>query len=170
MVSGNGGRGARHKRNAGLTLVELLVAVGILSFFLGFASLSQTKLVPNYRLSASARQVVTDLRLLRAKAIAQNNRFRMVFAADSNAYHAERWNASTNAWEQYALYVRDGTTDGSTQSVLLPETIVTTSAVEVTFAPRGSVTTSGTPPLTLRAPGPRSRAIAVSFAGLITIS
>ena len=96
----------RTRRSGGFSVLELLVVIGIGALLASYATLGQSSLLPHYRLSAATRQVVTDLRLLRAKAIAQNNRFRMVLAANSNAYHAERFNAATNAWEPYALYGR----------------------------------------------------------------
>ena len=155
----------------GWTVIELMVAVGILGFVISIGALAQTRLLPNYRLSAATRQVVTDLRLLRAKAIAQNNRFKLVFAANSNSYHAERRNPDSGAWEPYALYGRTSGTEASTQSVDLPTSVTATGAIEVTFDPRGTVSiTSGTPPLTLSVPGPRTRSLSINLAGLITIS
>ena len=129
--------------------------------------MAQARLVPNYRLSAATRQVVTDLRMLRAKAIAQNSSFRMVFAANSNEYHAERL-TPPSTWNQYALYKHGTTTEGSTVGVGMPSTVVTTAAVTVTFEPRGLVTTTGT--ITLRVPGPRTRQVSINSAGLMTIS
>lgn len=163
-------RSRRTRRSGGFSVLELIVVIGIGALLASYATLAQSSLLPHYRLSAATRQVVTDLRLLRAKAIAQNNSFRMVLAANSNAYHAERFNAATSAWEQYALYGRGAMTGGTAQPVELPTSIVTTSAVEVTFEPRGTVTTGGSPPITLSAPGPRSRTLAINLAGLITIS
>ena len=57
------------RNRAGWTAIELLVAVGILGIFMTLAVVSQSQLLPNYRLSSATRQVVTDVRLLRAKAI-----------------------------------------------------------------------------------------------------
>jgi type IV fimbrial biogenesis protein FimT len=65
----------------GWTLIELIVAIGLLAIMLSIGSLAQSKLLPNYRVSAAARQVVTDLRLLRSKAISQNHQFRMITPA-----------------------------------------------------------------------------------------
>ncbi|MGH7896857.1 MAG: GspH/FimT family pseudopilin [Candidatus Binatia bacterium] len=158
------------KRSGGFSALELVVAIAISTFVLTMATLAQSGLLPHYRLSAATRQVVTDLRLLRGKAIAQNNRFKLVFAASSSTYHAQRFNATANAWEHYALYARQGATVGTVQPVSLPGSIVAGSALEITFEPRGTVTTSGGPSLTLTGPGPRSRVLTISFAGLITIS
>jgi prepilin-type N-terminal cleavage/methylation domain-containing protein len=163
-------RKTRRQYEAGFSLLELLVVLGIGGLLLSYATLGQGQLLPHYRLSSAARQLVTDMRLLRTKAISQNGTFRMVFEANSNAYRAERFNPATNAWEQYALYNRDATTANSNQPVALPASVVTASALQVTFAPRGTVSTNGSASVTLSAPGPRSRTIAINFAGLITVS
>jgi prepilin-type N-terminal cleavage/methylation domain-containing protein len=154
----------------GWTLIELIVAIGLLAVMLSIGSLAQGKLLPQYRLSAAARQVVTDLRLLRSKAISQNHQFRMIFDSGSNTYRAERWDSATSAWEHYALYRRGATVSVGAQPVSLPGS-VTTSAVQVTFDPRGTVDiTSGTQPIVLTAPGPRTRNVSINVAGLIDIS
>jgi prepilin-type N-terminal cleavage/methylation domain-containing protein len=156
------------RERRGFSAIELVVAMGIFALLVTFAVVAQSRLLPHYRLSAGTRQVVTDLRLLRGKAIAQNMTFRMVFAANSNTYRAERFNPGTNAFDNYALYVRGSTTAGSPQPIELPSTVQTTAAVTVTFEPRGTVTT--TAPITLSAPGPRTRSLSINLAGLITIT
>jgi hypothetical protein len=112
---------------------------------------------------------MTDLRLLRAKAIAQNNDFQMVFTANSNTYRAERFNIGTGLWEHYALYKHGSTVEGSARPISLPSSVQTTTAVTVTFAARGTVATTGSPPLTMSVSG-RTRRLAINIAGLITIS
>jgi Tfp pilus assembly protein FimT len=155
----------------GWTVFELVTVIGLLAFLLTFGSLAQSQLLPHYSLSAATRQVVTDLRLLRTKAISQNETFKMVFATDANAYHAERRNPSSGLWEPYALYSRGATTEATVKSVSLPSGVTTTSAIEVTFEPRGTVVvTTGTAPIVLSAPGPRTTSISINLAGLITIS
>ncbi len=156
------------RQRRGFSAVELVVAIGIFALLVTFAVVAQSRLLPHYRLSTATRQVVTDLRLLRGKAIAQNMTFRMVFATNSSTYRAERFNPGTNAFDSYALYVRGSTTAVSPQPIELPTTVQTSSAVTVTFDPRGSVTT--TAPITLSAPGPRTRSLSINIAGLITIT
>jgi prepilin-type N-terminal cleavage/methylation domain-containing protein len=159
------------RNRAGWTAIELMVAVGILGIFMTLAAVSQTRLLPHYRLAAATRQVVTDLRLLRAKAISQNDRFKMIFAAGQDAYRAERWNPTLSAWEPYALYRRGAATAVGPQPVSLPSGIATVAAIELTFHPRGTIdVTAGASPIVLSAPGPRTRSVAVAVAGLITIS
>lgn len=159
------------RNQRGWTILELLVAVGILGFVLSIGSLAQPKLLGNYRLSAATRQVVTDLRLLRAKAITQNARFRMIFDANSNTYRAERWSPASSTWEQYALYRRGAATEGSAQAVSMPSSVTTTAALELTFDARGTVSiSSGSQPIALSVPGPRTRNVSINVAGLISIS
>ena len=159
------------RNRAGWTAIELMVVIGILGIVMTVATVSQSRLLPHYRLSAATRQVVTDVRLLRAKAISQNDRFRMIFAAGEDAYRAERRNPSSGAWEPYALYRRGATTAVSNQPVSLPSGITIASAIELTFHPRGTIdVTVGAAPIVLSAPGSRTRSVSVAVAGLITIS
>ena len=155
----------------GWTVIEMMVVVIILAIVISMGALAQPRLLGNYRLSAATRQVVTDLRLLRAKAISQNGRFRMIFDANSNTYRAERLNSASAAWEPYALYRRGSDVDASQRPVSMPSGVTTTASVEVTFDPRGTVEiTSGSQPITLSVSGPRTRRIAISVAGLVSIS
>ena len=159
------------RNRAGWTAIELLVAIGVLGIFMTLAVVSQSQLLPNYRLSSATRQVVTDVRLLRAKAISQNDRFRMIFAAGEGAYRAERRNPSTGAWEPYALYRSGAATAGGNQPVSMPSGVTIASAIELTFHPRGTIdVTVGASPILLSAPGPRTRSVSVNVAGMITIS
>ena len=159
------------RNKGGFTAIELMVAVGILGILMTLAMVSQSKLLPHYRLSAASRQVVTDVRLLRAKAVSQNDRFRMIFAAGEDAYRAERRNPSSGAWEPYALYRRGAATAGSNQPVSLPSGVTIVSAIELTFHPRGTIDVSvGASPIVLSAPGSRTRSVSVNVAGMITIS
>jgi type IV fimbrial biogenesis protein FimU len=161
-------RPSSKRRPRGFTAIELIVAIGLFGVVVTFTVLAQSRLLPHYRLSTATRQVITDLRLLRSKAITQNAPFRMVFTAGGGSYSAERLVAGT--WQQYALYQRSAATSGSVRSIDLPSTVTTTSAVTVTFEPRGTVTTGGSPPIALSAPGPRTRTLSVNIAGLITTS
>ncbi len=115
--------------------------------------------------------MVSDLRLLRTKSISQNGAFKMVFGAGANAYHAERRNPVSGLFEPYALYRRGAATESDVQPISLPPSVTTTSAIEVTFEPRGTVVvTAGAAPIVLLAPGPRTRSVSINLAGLITVS
>lgn len=153
----------------GWTALELVVAVGILGLLLTFAAVAQSALLPHYRLTTATRQVVADLRLVRAKAIAQDQRLKVIFAAGSNEYRVERRDPASGNWEPYALYRRGSS--GGAGSKSLPSGVVSDSAIEVTFQARGTVVVSGgAPPLVLSAPGPRTRSVSISMTGLISVS
>lgn len=155
----------------GWTLLELIVVMSILGSLVALSALAQSRLLPHYRLSAAARQVVTDLRLVRSKAVSQNDRFRMIFEAGSDSYRAERRNSASGLWEHYSLYRRGATTAAGEQPVSLPSGVTTAAAIEVTFDPRGTVeVTSGAQPIVLSVPGPRTRSVSINVAGLISIS
>jgi prepilin-type N-terminal cleavage/methylation domain-containing protein len=155
------------RTSRGFSAIELIVAIGLFAVLVTLTALAQSRLLPHYRLSTATRQVITDLRLLRSKAITQNTQFRMTFTAGGGSYSAER--LVGGSFQQYALYQRGAATSGSIRPIDLPSSVTTTSAVTVTFEPRGTVTTGGSPPIVLSAPGPRTRSLSINIAGLITL-
>lgn len=163
----------------GFTLVELLVAVVIFALLTAIAVLNQGSFLPGWRLASGTRQVIADLQLVRAKAIAQNNPFRVVFdEADPTSYYVERWNATAGDWESYALYVR-GTTvpPGTPVPQRLPEDIEIRNAgtTTVTFRPRGSADWAPANPTAVllnhtALPPAATRQVVVSLSGMVTSS
>lgn len=151
----------------GFSLVELVVAIGIFALVVTLATVVQSKLLPHYRLQSATRQVMTDIRLARQKAIAQNAQFRITFTAGGNSYAAER--LVSGIWEPYPLYRRGAATSLAAAPIEMPSTVTATSNVVVQFTPRGTVTVTGSPPIVLSAPGPRTRALSISVAGLVSL-
>ena len=85
----------------GVTLIELMMAMGCLAIL-------ATLVVPNwiatawpaYRLKNAARQVVSDVRYARMRAVATNRQYRLRFDPVSDAYLMERGNApdGSHSW------------------------------------------------------------------------
>jgi prepilin-type N-terminal cleavage/methylation domain-containing protein len=74
----------------GFTLIEAIVALSLFSVATGFALIGAAPTLYAASARSAAIQVATDLRAARMKAIAQNTRFRVVFAADDGTYTVER--------------------------------------------------------------------------------
>ena len=77
----------RSKR--GMSLLELLVVLAILSVVGGLAVGQLTPLVSQARFNAGVRKIVSDLQLVRMRAIARNHRFRVTFRSDTQDYIVE---------------------------------------------------------------------------------
>lgn len=155
----------------GFSAVELLVAIVVFGILVSMAWVAQARLLPHYRLAAATRQVVTDLRMARGKAIAQNTRFTVAFSSGGSSYSAERCTFGGGTWtcQPYALYKRGAAVDGSAQTIGLPSSVVSSTAITVVFDPRGSVTGGGA--ITLAIPGASvSRTVSINLSGLITVS
>ncbi len=73
----------RPSRACGFTLLEILVAMGILGILAGFAIPHWSSLLSGYRLNAAARQVAVELHSARNRAMAQYRRFKVVFTTSS---------------------------------------------------------------------------------------
>lgn len=128
------------RKGGGFTLIEMMVTLGILAILLGLVTLNAPSFLATFRLSSGARQVATDLQLVRMKAIAQNRKFRALFTAGSTTYEVQRRNDADTGWDFHALYGH-GTTAGAAQPISLPQGVQINSAPadgDVIFQPRGT--------------------------------
>jgi prepilin-type N-terminal cleavage/methylation domain-containing protein len=85
-------------RQAGFSMMELLVAVSLTAIVSGIAILHLPKFYAQYQLSTARRQLATDLVRVRMKAIGESVPYRVVFG--SSAYQVQVNNTGT--------YVNDG--------------------------------------------------------------
>ena len=76
----------------GFTLVEIVVALSLISILLAIAIPEWGTLLPTFRLNSSARQVQSELNRVKARAVSENTNFRLVFSAAS--YSIERDNGT----------------------------------------------------------------------------
>jgi len=113
----------------GFTVAELLVLTGLLMGLMTIAVPNFLSWLPTLRLSSAARQVATDLQMVRMKAISQNTKFRLNFVT-STSYVVEKDNSGTF------------TTESGPFS--LPEGITTATGATSEFQPRGTANAAGT--------------------------
>ena len=76
------------KHSPGLTLVELLIVMAIVSICLAVAMPDIATFSSGYKLKAATREVATDLQLARLLAVKENKTFQVIFA--SNSYQVIR--------------------------------------------------------------------------------
>lgn len=147
-----------HTRSAGLTLLELLVALALFGVLAAIALPDLRRTLAAWRLDAAARQVVMDLKLTRAQAIAGGVNQRLRFLPASPRYQRER--------QQGASYVAVG------PPTALPEGIVvidcSAAGGGISFRPRGLAAAFGT--ITLRDADGVERRIIVDIAGRMRLA
>jgi len=145
------------KGMCGLTLLEALVALGIASVLAGTALLGTAALRSRLRLNTATRQVVMDLKLARARAIAQGADYRLRFEEHAVTYRRQRRKAAR-------AYVDDG------PPISLPYGVAVMGCTgrggAIGFRPRGYAGTFGT--VTLAA-GKELRRIVVDIAGRMRV-
>src|SRR5262245_18149650 len=90
----------------GLTVIELIVSLGLLSVLGSIAFLQLPPFLAQVRLNSGARQVATDLQVARMKAIAQNRRLRVTFRPSTSDYIVDREDG--NAWSRLLLHSHIG--------------------------------------------------------------
>lgn len=123
----------------GFTLLELLLVVSVLGILSGIVSLHLAPLFSRAYLSTGARQIATDLQLVRMKAIAQNRRFRVTFRPGTHDYIVEKDEGGT--WQRQVLHGHYAELSESAL-VALPSGVNITavnSGGDVVFVPRGHV-------------------------------
>lgn len=70
------------REQSGVTLIELLLVVSVLSIMAGLTIPSYMNLMPNMRLNGAARTVMSELMWARMSAVKENNRYRIFFLND----------------------------------------------------------------------------------------
>lgn len=137
----------------GMTLLEVLVALGLVAIATALALPSFHAMAARWRLNAAARQVVLDLKIARAQAISENQAHRLQFTLNDQAYQLE---------EQ-----ANGRFHGDGGPILLPTGVrveaCTANGRRITFQPRGTASTFGT--ITLVNEEHDRRQIVVDIAG-----
>jgi len=81
-----GGGMLKNKLNAGFTLVELVVLLGILTIGAAVSYLSLQPMLPDIRQKKVVRNLKTDLNMARITAIRENSRVAVVFDTVNNSY------------------------------------------------------------------------------------
>jgi prepilin-type N-terminal cleavage/methylation domain-containing protein len=123
----------------GFSLLELLVVLTILGIVGSLTVFQLRPLFSQVRFNAGVRKVVSDLQLVRMKAVAQNQRFRVTFRPDSHDYIIEKRRGRT--WTRQVLHTY-GTIAAPEAAIPLPKGMRITavnSGGNVIFIPRGHI-------------------------------
>jgi Tfp pilus assembly protein FimT len=130
----------------GVSILEVLIAIGVASILLAIAVPSFMSTLPRIRLSFAARQVASDLQVARMKAIAQNQSFTVTFNTGNYSY-------------TYG-------TDSRSIATEYPG-ITFTKTADPVFTPRGTASTTAT--ITLMNGSDPNKQVLVSAVGRVTM-
>jgi len=143
---------------AGFTLLELLIAIALAGALSGLALPDLRRTLADWRLSAAARQVVMDLKLARAHAIAGGATQRVRFALGAASYQRER--------RQGAAYRAAAPPTRLPDGVIVADCSAAGDAIG--FRPRGLAASFGT--VVLRDDRGSERRVIVDIAGRMRVS
>ena len=79
-----------HVAMLGFSLVELLVAIAIMALLAAIALPNWQKLLPNYALNNSARQIQSELHNIKMRAVAENIGFQLAYVQGASQYTVQR--------------------------------------------------------------------------------
>lgn len=94
------------RRQAGFSLVEVMIAVAIIGILAAIGIPSLSKTMPRVKLANNTRTLANEISSLRMQAIAKSTEFRMVFDAAANSYTLERANGA--AWTLFTTSKTSG--------------------------------------------------------------
>lgn len=116
----------------GMTLIELLITVAVVSIALGLAAPSLSTQVANYRVRSATESILGGLNLARTEAVRRNSAVRFTLNTSATGWTVDQVSPSTNVQTR---------PNGDTQGIT---TASSTNSWSVTFNPTGMVDTSGT--------------------------
>jgi prepilin-type N-terminal cleavage/methylation domain-containing protein len=129
----------------GFSSIELLVTVAVMGVIAAIALPNWHKLLPNYALNNSVRQIQSELHNIKMRAAAENSGFQLEYLQGAGEYTIQR--------DLKPL-----------QTKLLPQGMTITKAGSISFSPRG---TAGGNRVRLRNTNGSCRQIVVSATGRI---
>lgn len=74
------------RRDSGFTLIELMIAVGMISILIAIAIPNAMKWLPDYRLKAAARDLYSNMQKAKVEAVKSNSDWAIVFDLANNQY------------------------------------------------------------------------------------
>jgi len=109
------------RRQAGFTLVEMMIVVAIIAIIAAIGIPSLSRMMPRVKLANNSRTLANEIAGLRMQAIAQSTEFRMVFDTDNDRYTLERANGA--GWTLFSTTKTEGT-DMTSASGFTPDSNV----------------------------------------------
>ncbi len=72
--------------NKGISLIEVIIVIGILAVIATFSYPNFKKWLPDYRLKGAARDLYSNMQVVRINAVKQNTNWAIVFDVNNNRY------------------------------------------------------------------------------------
>lgn len=98
----------------GFTMIELVVAMGILAILVALAAPSFTSVINNNRLSSSANELLTTLQYARGEAVRRNSN--VVICRNDAPDTGATCNTAAGAWLGWMSFVDDGAGGGTARN------------------------------------------------------
>lgn len=137
----------RHVALQGFSLLEVLIAISLLSIIATFAIPHWRKLIPAYALNSAARQIQSELHNLKMRAVAESAGFQLAYLQNAGEYTIQRDSKPV-------------------QTKPIPSGASITKAGAISFSPRG---TAGANRVRLRDANGACRQVVVSATGRVRI-
>ena len=141
----------------GFTLLELVVAVGLIGVLTSLAAFRAVAWLPELRLEMATRQIVLDLRRSRGQAMAEQRHRRLVFTPADETYRLQH--------RAGAVYENEGAPVSLPPAIDLVDCSAANAAIG--FAPRGTAASFGR--VTLRNRNGRERQVIVDMVGRVRV-
>ncbi len=112
---------------SGVSLMELLVTLCIISILCGFAAVSVGPLWKKHQLRLAVDDIISQIQLFRMKSILENRTYQIKFS-QPHLYYCSKSNNQWSGWKQYKLkdqvfYSMSGTTYFYSKGFASPKTI-----------------------------------------------
>ena len=146
----------RHRKSRGTTLLDVVIASGIMLVLLAVGVPNLSRLRSPYALAGATRQIAADLQATRLRAIARNVSYRVNFDVAHGSYTIER--SQAGSW----------VADSAPQPLPRGTQLGTVSPGNPVFDTRGMLAAQVTVPITVSGSG--SRTVTVNVLGKTTIS
>ena len=145
-----------HRKSRGTTLLDVVIASGIMLVLLAVGVPNLSRLRSPYALAGATRQIAADLQATRLRAIARNVSYRVNFDVAHGSYTIER--SQAGSW----------VADSAPQPLPSGAQLGTVSPGNPVFDTRGMLPAQVTVPITVSGSG--SRTVTVNVLGKTTIS
>lgn len=91
-------RKERMSYQKGFSLVELMIVIALMGIMAAIATPALQRYAINRNLKSAARDITSDFLMCKARAIAENRKYRIVFNVAGNDYTIEERDTADTAW------------------------------------------------------------------------